>query len=375
VITGASLRLSPYAFSYLDVLKNQGADVNVFVWNRDGQRDLNPDEKISVNEFTVLLDDAVQKRVKIIPFIRYRRAIKRELSKNKYDFIVVLTTQIAILLSDILIRKYSGRFIYDMRDPSYESYWFFRKRVAKIVGAAAGVFISSDGYREYLPNSKKIYTTHNIQIADLERSSYRSSNSHNIQIPLRISFWGYIRDCILNQQLIKVLGNDRRFVLQYFGKMNNVSKSLADYCKENKITNVNFLGEYRQEERHKFSSRTDLLHNIYSNSFVGGNPRMTNKFYDGIIFNIPQICSKGSYMEEIVLKNNIGLSVDIDDNLGDLLWNYYFSIDWKDFQNKCNALVEKVKNEYDRSNEVLNQIVVNSLVQNDFRKKVDSGER
>ena len=243
-----------------------------------------------------------------------------------------------------------------MRDPSYEAYGFYRKRVAQIVDASLGVFISSDGFRRYLPNSAKIHTTHNIRKADLGQCGVRSDLDRN-HLPIRISFWGCVRDREINEKLLGALANDDRFVIQYFGTMNGDSKRIIDFCKERDIANVVFSGRYQPDDRYRFAKNTELIHNIYSNSYTGHNPCVGNKYYDGIVFQIPQICLTGGYMGELVSKQGVGMSVNITDTLGDALWEYYQSINWDEFNACCEMVLSHVVDEYATTASGLRKII------------------
>lgn len=356
IIVGASLRLTPYAFQYINELLRQGYEVTAFVWNRDGKEDIFPDERARIICFCSLLDDAAPKRRKLIKFLKFRNAVGKELKELSYDFVVVLDTQFAVLFSDILIKRYKGKFIYDMRDPSYERYSLYRKRVAHIVDAAAAVFISSEAYRKYLPKSEKIYVTHNIRKEDIGHSGIRAQSERE-HSPLRISFWGCIRDVQINYKLIDAIKNDRRFVINYYGVMNEESKPLVQYCEDSGIGNVYFYGKYMPDDRYSFAENTEIIHNIYSNGYDGTNPCVGNKFYDGVIFKIPQICLASGYMGELVSSQAIGLAISIDDNLADKLWEYYHSIDWKEFEASCENVLSMVLAEYNNAVTALSKTI------------------
>lgn len=359
VICGASLKLEPYAFPYIDELIRQGFEVTAFVWKRDGQEDIRPSNGAKVMYYSRLLDDSATKIKKLGAFLGFRRVVLKEIKKASYDFVVVLDTQFAVLFSDILLGNYQNRFIYDMRDPSYESFGFYRKRVSNVVEASAGVFISSDGYRKYLPHSDKIHTTHNIREVDLQYQGIRRNYERN-HTPIRISFWGCVRDRKINEQLIESLANDKRFVLQYFGTMSEDSNQLIAFCQERNINNIIFNGPYLPDERYEFATKTDILHNIYSNSYNGTNPCMGNKYYDGLIFGIPQVCTKGSFMGEFVENHKVGVALELNTAFADRLYDYYTTIDWQKFDINCETALFDVIEKYRYSMKTLSVIVANA---------------
>lgn len=355
LISGASLRIAPYAFPYFDVLQKNGADVTALVWNRDGKEDVKIDERIKVKYHNDLLDDAVSKKNKIAHFLKFRRFILREFKEADYQFVVVLDTQFAVLICDVLKSKYRNRFIYDMRDPSLEGFWVYRKIVASIVKSSAGVVISSDGFRQYFDKQQKIHTSHNIKISDLNYKGIRNNSDRNVS-PIRLSFWGCIRETDICINLVNSLKGDNRFEVHFYGRLNNDSIRLKHFCEQNDCSKVFFHGEYIENERINFAKKTDMILNIHSSI---RNNRMGNKYYDGLIFQIPQVCSKGGMMESMVSGIGIGIGIEIivDDKLGDTLYDYYHSIDWDKFRATCNQELDRVLKEYEDTNNFINEII------------------
>lgn len=356
IILGANLRLSPYAFFYIDALLSQKADITVVYWNRDGLPDVELDPQIKVKCFYAKIDNALPKTRKVKYFMHFRRFTGKLLRNQNYDLVVALDTQFAVLFSDILLKKYAGRFIYDMRDLSYEHIGIYQKRVAKIIAASSATFISSDGYRSVLPESDKIYTVHNICASDLKYANIAKSRA-NTSNPIRISFWGCIRDININKSLIDELKNDRRFQLNYYGTITAEAQQLIVYCKANNINNVSFMGSYLPSQKREFAEETDIIHNIYENAYSGKNPSMGNKYYDGIIFRIPQICLYGSYMGRCAMDEKIGICVEMDGHLADRVFRYYEMLGWKQFELQCNNALTKIISEQEVSNKALKRVI------------------
>lgn len=357
IICGASLRFSPYAFPYFDAFLKQGVNVSALVWIRDGQKDCSVDERVRIVHYDRYLKDTTHPIKKIPAFLDYRRFILQELSKKSYDFIVVFGAQFAVLLGDVLLRRFRDKYIYDMRDLSYERFAIYRKIVAKIVHHSACVFVSSDGYRQFLPKSSKIFTTHNIRTEDLDHIGARGIK-HPGHLPLRISYWGCVREKELNKKIISILGNDARFFIQYYGADNDITNELNEFIKNSHITNVEFYGIYSPNDRYSFAQKTDILHNIYSSNTPSMSLAMGNKYYDGLIFQIPQMCSTATQMGSLVEKNKVGIAIDINDNnIGDKIISYYNSIDWTQFGESCQSTFSEVYSEYQTTNKVLAEII------------------
>ena len=75
---------------------------------------------------------------------------------------------------------------------------------------------------------------------------------------------------------------------------------------------------------------------------------MGNKFYDGIIFRIPQICMPGSFMAKLCNNYGIGMALDPSDaNFTNSLFEYYNSIKKEEFNYSCEKVLDKILREYE----------------------------
>ena len=85
------------------------------------------------------------------------------LKRNSYDFLIICTTIPAILLFDVLVKKYHKRFLLDIRDYTYEGIKLYRYLEKKLISSAGLTAISSKGFFEWLPCVGDNYVlTHNI---------------------------------------------------------------------------------------------------------------------------------------------------------------------------------------------------------------------
>jgi hypothetical protein len=192
---------------------------------------------------------------------------------------------------------------------------------------------------------------HNILMADLKHREVRRSLSREKQ-RINISFWGYIRETEINLLLLKEIGNDDRFELHYYGIIEKTAETIVMYCKKYDIKNVHMHNAYLPEERYNFAKTTDIIHNVYSNN-GGSNAAMGNKFYEGIIFYIPQICAEGGFMGTEVVKYGVGITINPSASFADKLFEYYQNINWTDFEMKCDNCLEILLREQENSIDAL----------------------
>jgi len=310
-----------------------------------------------LHEFSCKQSDGgtpIQKAFKYINFLRYRKLVLKVLKNNDFDFIIALHTFPAFLMAKELVGKYKGRYIFDYRDSTYEKYSFFKKRIGKLVNNSYATFVSSDGFRPLLPDAENVYTSHNLLIDSLSHREVTKDTDEPLD-KIKISFWGLLRNRALNFALVDKIASDERFELHYYGREQNLNLSLKEYVNEKQIKNVYFHGEYKPEERYDFVRKTDIIHNIYNddNSMIN----MTNKYYDGAIFRLPQLCFDGTFMGKRAEEAGIGISCSpFDDGFTDKVYNYYKSINRESFNLACDNELDRIMNEYTTGCDIISGI-------------------
>jgi hypothetical protein len=350
------LAYMPYMNFYLSHMDLKNNDVHLLYWNRDNKEEKLPDYNITYHEFKLYQEDEVPKITKINSFLKYRKNAKQLIAKEKFDLIIVLHTVSGFLIQDVLWKKYAKKFIFDYRDPTLENIGLFKFLIGNIVKKSIVTFVSSDGFRKILPNREHIFTSHNILLDSLHYRNVRKMNQREVS-PIRIRFWGMLRNESLNQTIINRLANDKRFELHYHGRTQKTGRNLEKYCLNNQINNVFFHGAYFPDDRYVFAKNTDILHNLYENDKVMIDA-MANKFYDGIVHYIPQICSKDSFMGQKVTLDGVGVELDPNDpSFADTLYQYYLNINWKEFNQKCDTCLNSVLEEYQAGIDIMNNTI------------------
>lgn len=351
------IKYMPYMNFYLENIDASENEVHILYWNRDVQEENTEKYKSCVlHEFRCYQEDDVSKLSKIKSFFKYRKYAKKIIKKEAFDFIFVLHSLPGVLIADVLKKKYSGKYIFDYRDSTYEGFAPFKKIVGRIVENSVATFVSSDAFRRFLPeqHASKIYTSHNI----LSDALLHRNEKELYGIPsdkIRIAFWGFIRHEEINKEIIRKIAADSRFELHYYGREQQVAKNLKAYADELKAENVFFHGEYTPEQRYEFVRQTDIIHNIYydANTMLA----MGNKYYDGIIFRIPQICMSESFMGERVSKKGVGYSCNpYEKNFTDNVYTYYDNLNQEDFIKACDIELDKIIAEYDEGQKVIKAI-------------------
>lgn len=340
------LAYMPYLNFYLDALKDENVEIHILTWHRNEEPDISlHDSRITVHSFLCPQQDEVPKAQKIGSFVKYRRFAKAVIRQGKFDRLIVLHTLPAVLIADALLGRFRNRFILDYRDYTYEDFAPFKAVIGQLTRASYATFVSSDAFRNALPELDKIYTSHNLLLDSLNHRHVRGEYPRNTG-PIRIAFWGFIRHEAINRQIIRALANDSRFELHFYGREQQTAKNLKDQVRRDGVGNVFFHGAYVPEERYTFAARTDLLHNMYEND-AGTQKAMGNKYYDGIVFRIPQLCTAGSYMGQRVEECGIGKAVDpFSPDFADQIVAFYESLEWPTFESSCDQATKRIVEEY-----------------------------
>ena len=341
---------------YLENIDPEANEIHLLYWNRDlKEEDTSSLQGVKLHEFRCAQKDDVSKPSKIGSFIRYRKYAKHLIKKEKFDFVIFLHSLPGVLLSDVLVKKYTDKFIFDYRDSTYEHFKPFKYVIAKLVKASKATFVSSDAFRQFLPESEKdkIFTSHNLLTDSLLHRDEKIK--HGIPSDkIRIAFWGFIRHEDVNREIIRKIAADDRFELHYYGREQQIAQSLKKYALEINAQNVFFHGEYKPEDRYQFVRNTDLIHNIYKDNNM--MLAMGNKFYDGLIFYVPQLCLKGSFMGEKCTKAGIGLECDpFCETFTEKIFDYYKDLNQDVFIECCNDILIGVMKEYDEGKQFIRE--------------------
>lgn len=352
------IKYMPYMNFYLENINKKENDIHLLYWNRDVQdEDLSEYKALTLHEFCCYQEDDVSKLLKVSSFVKYRNFVRKIIRKYKFDFVFVLHSLPGVILADILVKQYQNKYIFDYRDSTYEHIGIFKKVIATLVKNSRATFVSSDAFRKFLPESEKekIFTSHNLLSDSLNHRAEKELYGTNSD-KIRIAFWGFIRHEELNKEIIAKIAQDKRFELHYYGREQQIALNLKEYVKEISAENIFFHGEYKPEDRYEFVRHTDLIHNMYydNNTMLA----MGNKYYDSIIFYIPLVSMKGSFMAETAEKAEIGFSADpFEKSFLDKLYEQYYSFDRVEFVRNCDNELNRVCREYDQGKDIIKAIV------------------
>lgn len=342
IIFVGNIEYCPYLEKYKKVLAEKNVEYKVLYWNRELSGKAYPYNYIS---FDKKMNNRKKKIYKVMFFIQFAIWLKKHIRSRQFDKLIILDTISGILLKKILLSQFKGKYIFDIRDYSYEKFKPFYNREKKLINYSYFTCISSKGFKSFLPKNKNYIMAHNFNYKDIS-SVQRKFNQKQYGEVLNFVWIGSVRYYEHQVTIIDKLGNDSRFNIIIHGTGPDLER-LKQYCIVNKIQNIKFTGRYNNNEKSNLLSNADIINNSYDPK-IGYEVKyaISNKFYDGIIFRIPQLVEIGTFKQNKVeeLEIGIGLETDIND-FSDRLYEYYFSIDEDKFNANCEKKLNNIKDE------------------------------
>lgn len=342
IIAFNNIIYSPYIKTYSNFLDKKNICYDVILPDRN-----NIDEALGENLYRIKWNP---KKGKISNSLFFRKEVLKILKRNKYDFIFVLTTMPAVLLSSYLIRKYKNRYLVDVRDYTQENlkpyYWI----ECGVIKNAAMRVISSKGFENFLPEAD-YFLSHNLS---QDYASPKEVFDKNTDGKIRIGYVGsisYVEHC---KHVIDLVAKDERFTFHFYGRESE-KKEISTYIDTLGCERIKYFGKYVPQEKESIINSVDLLFNVYGNETPLVKYAISNKFYDSFFYKKPLLTSPGTYMS-----TQAGdYSFDIDYNTANLdaLYDWYNSLDGEKMVNFMNSTFEEFAKDTYRFEEELNKIL------------------
>lgn len=358
IIFVGDLKYCPYLKKYEDILKKDSMEYEVLFWNRSNTR-YDCKRYIPYNRYSVLKKSKIRK---LKDFMFFRRWLIRMLDKRRYEKLIILSTLSGMLIAEKLIREYSGKYLFDIRDYSYERILPFFLEEKRVIEAAALTVISSKGFCSFLPKNKDYVLLHNVSGYDEEvNRKFRSANGKMINV-----VWlGVVRYFQQQSELIRKLSQDGRFRLLFYGDGTELLK-FKSYVRQNSLKNVYFYGSYDNADKAALLKKADIINNCYTVN-METKYAVSNKFYDGIFYHIPQIVEPGTFKAKLAEKYGVGIALDPKEPLfSERLYEYYCGIEEDRFNDSCNKLKKQFLWEEKQSMTVIRGFYENTIYNNGF---------
>ncbi len=329
VIAFNNLKFSPYISPYIDVLKKFNAETELIYPNRDGI-----DEVFNYCKLIPIKWDP--RANKAANFISFRKAVIKQLSSVKYDFVIVLTTFPAVLLGGFLRRKYKNRYLVDVRDFTHENNKIFYELEKKALKNAAMRVISSEGFKNFLPS-------YDYCLCQNTSSAYRTGAKHFYSKNNGEIVVGYVGTIAYKEQcrkLIDLIKSDNRFSFYFYGNETG-DGTIKRYVQNLKCDRIKYFGEYGPDEKGRILESVDVLFNVYGNDRPLLKYALSNKLYDSMYYKKPLLVSPDTAMQNE--SGEYSFAVDLDETK-DLngLYEWYKKIDADAFEKYADSYLLNV---------------------------------
>lgn len=330
LILADNVYLTPYLRFYTSILEEIHYDYCVVYWDK------NDNEILEDGRYIRFFSDNANKLYKVIGYLRYRTFVMNICKEQSFDIVIPLHAIVSFIFYPLLIKLYKNRYIYDVRDYSYEKFSIFRLVQRRLVKKSLINIISSEGYKNFLPEGE-YFTTHNIPRAEL--SAYRQIKNKNT-LPIQISYIGLIRFMEQNKRIIQFFKNDKRFHLNFIGTN---AVTLQPYCEENGVENVTLIGTFNPADTLNYYNKTDLIMNLYGNHTPLLDYALSNKLYYAASLYKPILVCEDTFMETISREYDIGFTLTLSDlDEKEKLVNYIKNLDRDQFIQHCDLFMSKV---------------------------------
>ncbi len=338
----------PYMEKYVRFFEENGVEYDIICWEREDTQ-----KKASEHEFPFVEEARPGKFYKFLSYMRFRRHVVSCLKKKKYDRVIVLTTVPAIALGGYLKSHFAGRYLFDIRDYSFERLGFYRKWVNALIKNSALTTISSHGFMEFLEPNPKIIINHNITPYEPESQTASLAQKQVINI----GFIGGVRYFDENTFLIDKLKNTFRYQLWYIGKP-TPDCDLQSYCAQHEVTNVSFIGKFTNDQKPELYKSVDMINSIYGSDSLEVTTALPNRLYEACIFKKPIISSKGTYLGEVIKQYGLGFVVDAEnDDILAIVNDYVEHFNPESFIQHCNDFLAMIAQDEENLQNALKKFI------------------
>ncbi len=328
---------SPYLKIYTDMFDKYNLEYDVIFWDRD---------KTESDKLGFSCDVSINSIVcKFKSYFQYIRFVKDKINRNKYEKVIVFSSQLAICLCSLLLCRFRGKYILDFRDLSIEQKPILKKIYNLLLQNSYCNVISSPGFKKYLPTNVEYLLSHNFDINIVKDALKEPLESINNDI-INILTIGSIRDYESNIEVVKALSNIPNVILKFIGK-GYAAENIKEYVENNHVDNVFFSGFYKKSDEPNLVKEATFL-NIYYPVKPSHNTALSNRFYNSLIFKRPMIVTKNTVQGDYVDKYNLGISLSDCSNLYSKMNDYLEHYKSDEFYKNANMLLNHFIDDYNK---------------------------
>lgn len=291
-------------------LVKQGFNVEILCWDRENhypKEEFVEIQGIKIKRFYPFSKYGSGLK-QFFPFIKFIVEVKRYLKNEKIDFIHSHDLDGAIV--GYLLQKKDTIKVFDMHE--YYEIQGSKRRIKSLIRFIVNHLQSKFSYtiyvnEEQLKNVKErnkeklVYLPNYPEVEEYEKFERKESDN------LRISYIGAVRQYSELKNLMDAVKDLSQVTIHIHGE-GVAYKRLKELSANYK--NVEVTGVFNYEKAGELYSETDLLYAVYPIDNYQNRIAYPVKFFEAIASKTPIIVSKGTILEEEVIKNNIGFVVN-----------------------------------------------------------------
>lgn len=320
---------TPRLIKQIRVLVREGYSIDVVFWNRgvdekdDREKAREIEKAIEVNTFEIRTSKSSYGRGIFNFYVRgcYVLKVIIFLLRNGKKYNIIHAIDFDSALPVFLYSFFNGKhkLVYDIADfiETFSSPVpdFVRKTIRlidrKIMGRANVIILPDKNRIRNVPKRfrNKIYLVNNAPDIDLKIVSEKSKGL-SVKRPSKINliyYGGFSGDRGINF-LLKIAKSMEDKIDIYFAGLGDLKELIMDYSR--KLSNVYYLGYLGQEEVLAYLSLMDISYVVYSPVYEHNRLSSPNKVFEAMAFGKPMIVAKGTSIDEIVDKYDLGYVVD-----------------------------------------------------------------
>ncbi|MBA4283881.1 MAG: hypothetical protein C0432_06285 [Candidatus Puniceispirillum sp.] len=341
VISIINLKHSSLLNIYTDYLIEEGIDYDIIYYDRYGIVENSSAEKIY--KYSNPFHNNMNPLQKVYHYYKFRGFVAKILKENSYNQLIIWNSFTAYLVADIVLRKYRGKYILNIRDYGFEKFKLVYSLMNILIKKSKLTTYSSPGFLEFLPydnNQDKLLFINSYKNLEIEPKKTFKKNK-----PINIGFIGNVRFINNDIKLLNVFKNDSRFMVSFYGTNSEI---LQEYCENNDIFNVNFEGPFPVEKTEFHLNNIDVMNNLYGYGSVALDTAVSIKYYHALTKAIPILVYEGTYMEKFCT-NKFVVQRNYDESFKDELFNWYTNLKVDQLNENAKTHLLNIKNENDQA--------------------------
>ncbi|WP_448820809.1 hypothetical protein [Cetobacterium sp.] len=344
IVIPANIFRAPYINYFTDVLKVGDVKFDFIFWDKEG---------VEENGITFRMQMSSKSNFikKFYYYHMFTKFIEKKLEQKKYDYIIVHTLQLGIFLQKFLCTNYKKRYLVDIRDYSILS--VLKRPLIKLLKNSKYNFISSEGFKMWLPQNIDYILSHNIKFENQD-----TVQSKNVIIngdkKIKLSTIGSLRDKEITLSLIDCLKNSSKIDLHFFG-----DGPISSDLKKLSLKNLKYHGRYKKKEEEKIYKSSDLINIVLPTNNINSRTLMPNRFYNALKFEKIILTTEGTYLAKMVKEYNLGIVINLNKgyNLENSIVRGIEEMDWHKYSNGKARIMSKIEEDINYFEESLRQII------------------